>query len=159
MAHVKNILAALDLGESSKQALGEARDLAGRFGATLHLLCVVQDPASLPWAPAASDTVLSTLLAQMQNDARAHLDRLVRSGEREPLRAELVVRVGTRPSAEILDYATAKSIDLIVVGKGDHGGPEAAEEPGSVAEAVVRGATCAVLVVPARAAVARAQVP
>ena len=152
MENVKTILVAVDLGESSKQAFAEARELAGRFDATLHLLCVVQDPSSLPWAPGASDNVLSTLVAQMQSDARAHLDRLVRSLERERLHAELVIRVGTRPSAEILDYATVKHADLIVVGKGDHGSPEAAEEPGSVAEAVVRGAACPVLVVPAHAA-------
>jgi nucleotide-binding universal stress UspA family protein len=93
MENVKTVLVAIDLGESSKQAFAEARDLAGRLGAAIHLLCVVQDPSSLPWAPAASDGVISALVAQMQNDARAHLDRLVRSLEPERLHAELVIRV------------------------------------------------------------------
>jgi nucleotide-binding universal stress UspA family protein len=51
MENVKNILVAIDLGESSAQALVEARALAGRFGSALHVLCVVQDPAALSWAP------------------------------------------------------------------------------------------------------------
>ncbi|MGE5833277.1 MAG: universal stress protein [Acidobacteriota bacterium] len=149
MQNVRNILVAVDLGESSKDALVEARALADRFGATLHLLCVVQDPFSLPWAPTAPDQVLSTLVAQMQRDAKTYLDRLVPAGPQQQVKADLAVRVGTRPSSEILAYAKAMHIDMIVVGKGDRGSPEAAAEAGSVAEAVVRGATCPVLVVPA----------
>ncbi len=156
MADVRNILVAIDLGESSQQALAEARELAGRTGAAIHLLCVVQDPSALAWAPAAQADVLASLSGQMQRDANTYLDQLQRALERERLQADVVVRVGTRPSAGILAYAAAKNIDLIVMGKGDHGSPEAAAEP-AVAEAVVRGATCPVLVVPARTAAGQAQ--
>jgi nucleotide-binding universal stress UspA family protein len=156
MQHLRNILVAIDLGDSSKQALAEARELAGGSGATIHLFCVVQDPAALPWAPTAQAGTLAALGAQMRQDAAAHLDRLQRGLERERVRAEAVVRVGMRPSAEILSYAAAANIDLIVLGRGNHGSPEAAAEPGSVAEAVVHGATCAVLMVPARPAVGHA---
>jgi nucleotide-binding universal stress UspA family protein len=154
MDNVKNILVAVDLGESSTPAFAEARELATRFGAALHLLCVVQDPFSLPWAPTADQTVLATLLAQLQQDAKAYLERLLSGPEHERLRAEIVVRVGRRPSTEILAYAAAKKIDLLVVGKNDHGSPEAAAEASSVAVAVVHGAGCPVLVVPAHATTA-----
>ena len=156
MAHVKHVLVAIDLGESSKQALAEAREVAGRTGAAIHLLCVVQDPSALAWAPAAGADMIATLSGQMQRDAKTYLDQLQRALERERFHAEVVVRVGTRPSAEIVAYAAAKNIDLIVMGKGDHGSPEAAAEP-AVAEAVVRGATCPVLVVPAGTAAGHAQ--
>jgi len=76
MENVRNILVAIDLGESSAQALVEARALAGRFGSALHLLCVVQDPAALSWAPDAETGMLSTLVSQMQQDARAPLEAL-----------------------------------------------------------------------------------
>jgi nucleotide-binding universal stress UspA family protein len=152
MDNVSNILVGIDLGESSRQAFAAARDLAGRLGAKLHLLCVVQDPGSLPWAPAAPHDVLSTLVAQMQRDARVYLEELVPAADRDRLRADLVVRVGKQPSSELLAYASSRDIDLVVVGKGDPGSPEAAAEAGSVAEAVVRGATCPVLVIPARPA-------
>jgi nucleotide-binding universal stress UspA family protein len=149
MENVRSILVGIDLGESSKDAFVEARALAGQCGASLHLLCVVQDPFTLPWAPTAPDQVLSTLVAQMQRDAQAHLDRLLPAGARQQAKAELAVRVGARPSSEILAYAREKEISVIVVGKGDRGSPEAAAEAGSVAEAVVRGSRCPVLVVPA----------
>jgi nucleotide-binding universal stress UspA family protein len=149
MHKVHDILAAIDLGESSKHALSEAKELAARYGARLHLLCVVQDPSALPWAPDASTEMLMTLAAGMQRDARAHLDRVMPPHDRERLQAEVIVRVGRRPSTEILAYAADKHVDVIVIGKGDRGSSETAVETGSVAEAVVRGATCPVLVVPA----------
>jgi nucleotide-binding universal stress UspA family protein len=157
MDNVRNILVAIDLGESSKRAFVEAKELAGRLGARLHLLCVVQDPSAFPWAPAASDDTLMTLVAQMQRDAKTHLDDLISPEDRARLHPEQVVRVGRRPSREILTYATDRDIDIIVVGRGEHGGIEAAAETGSVAEAVVRGATCPVLVVPARSASQRSE--
>ena len=150
MDNVRNILVAIDLGDSSTRAFVEAKELAGRLGARLHLLCVVQDPAALPWAPEASTDLLMTLVAQMRRDAQAHLDQLMPPADRERFNAELVVRVGRRPSSEILAHAADKDIGVIVVGKGDRGSPEAAAETGSVAEAVVRGTTCPVLVVPAQ---------
>jgi nucleotide-binding universal stress UspA family protein len=67
--------------------------------------------------------------------------------DRERLQAEVVVRVGRRPSTEILTYAAEQNIDLIVLGK--NGSPEGSAEAGSVVEAVVRGSRCPVLVVPA----------
>jgi nucleotide-binding universal stress UspA family protein len=157
MDNVRDILVGINLGESSKRAFAEAKELADRLGARLHLLCVAQDPSALPWAPSASDDTLLRLLEQMQRDAKAHLVQLVSPKDRERLRAELVVRVGRRPSSEILAYAADKHVDVIVVGKGDNGSPEAAAETGSAAEAVVRGATCPVLVVPARSTTHRSE--
>jgi nucleotide-binding universal stress UspA family protein len=157
MEDLRNILVAVDLGESSQQAFAEARDLAKRFGATLHLLCVVQDPSALAWAPAAPADTLAALGKQMRADAAAHLDRLQRALEREQVQAQTLVRLGWRPSTDILTYAAANRIDLIVVGRGNHGSPEAAAEPDSVSEALVRGAPCAVLMVPAHTPVGHAR--
>jgi nucleotide-binding universal stress UspA family protein len=150
MRGVQRILAAVDLGPSSQRAFGEAHELATLTGGALHLLCVVPDPFALAWAPTAPDQVLTALLDQMQQDATAYLDGLLSAADRERLHARLTVRVG-KPSREILTYAGDNAIDLIVMGKGNRGGPEAVAEAGSVTEAVVRAAPCAVLVVPALA--------
>lgn len=149
MADMKNVLVAVDLGEGSRRALEQARTLAAHFGASLHLLCVVQDPFSLPWAPEAATETLSTLLARMQAEARAHLETLIPVEDRERFQARFVVRVG-KPSDEILAYAKENPIGLIVMGRGGHGSLAAGSAMGSVAEAVVRGATCPTLVVPMR---------
>jgi nucleotide-binding universal stress UspA family protein len=148
MAGVKHILVAIDLGEASKQALDYARTLAASFGASLHLLCVVQDPFSLPWAPEASRDALSTLLAQMQRDAQAHLETVIAPADRQRLSTRLVTRVG-KPADQILTYARENTIDLIVLGRGGPSGLFAASAIGSVTEAVMRHASCPTLVVPA----------
>jgi nucleotide-binding universal stress UspA family protein len=148
MENVKNILVAIDLGESSRQALIKARELWDQFGATLHLVCVVQDPFALPWASAADESVVAALAAQMQRDAKAYLTGLLPPSDCERYHAKFVVCPGTRPSDELLAYAAANGVDLIVMGKGDHQNPEAATEVGSVTEAIMRRATCPVLVVP-----------
>lgn len=148
MAGVRHILVALDLGEASKQALEHARTLAASFGASLHLLCVVQDPFSLPWAPEAPGEALSTLLAHMQHDAQAHLEAVMPARDRQRFHARLVTRVG-KPAEQILTYARENAIDLIVMGRGGQSGLFAAASIGSVAEAVVRHAACPVLVAPA----------
>jgi len=148
METVQNLLIAMDLGESSKAAFAKARELWDRYGCRLHVLCVVQNPFSLPWAPAAEPHVLETLVTQMQHDAKRSLVALLPAHERERYQVEFAVRTGTRPSDEILAYAAAHGIDLIVMGKGNHGNPEVATEVGSVTEAVMRRAACPVRVVP-----------
>jgi len=146
---MKNILVAIDLGEASKRALDQARVLATCFEGSLHLLCVVQNPFSLPWAPAAPHEELTLLLGQMQHDASAHLEQLLTSDEQRRFCAKLITRVG-KPVNEILAYAKDNAITLIVMGRDGHGSPTAAAAAiGSVAYAIAREAPCPVLLVPA----------
>jgi nucleotide-binding universal stress UspA family protein len=145
---MKNILVALDLGEASRRALEQARTLATCFNGSLHLLCVVQSPFALPWAPAAPHEELMVLLEQMERDASTYLESLLTPDERQTYRATLATRVG-KPAAEILEYAKAHAITLIVMGRDGHGSPTAARSIGSVAQAVAREAPCPVLLVPA----------
>jgi nucleotide-binding universal stress UspA family protein len=58
MGNVRHLLVAVDRGDSSTPALSEAKEIAARLGARLHLLSVVQDPSALPWAPDASTEML-----------------------------------------------------------------------------------------------------
>ena len=145
---MKNILVGIDFGEASKRALDHARTLAGHFEGALHLLCIVQDPFSLPWAPAAPHEALASLVGGMKKDAAAHLEQLMTQEDRRRFRATLVTRVG-KPADEILAYAREHAISLIVMGKDGHGSPIAAATIGSVAQAVARDAPCPILIVPA----------
>ena len=43
MITINNVLVATDFGEASDSALRYGRELAGRFGATLHVLHVVEN--------------------------------------------------------------------------------------------------------------------
>jgi nucleotide-binding universal stress UspA family protein len=140
---IKTILVPTDFSECSDRALAYGRGMAATFGATLHLLHVVQDPYTQPWAAEAFPAPLGDMLAQWQEQARARLEGLVPDNERASV--TVAVQVGG-PFQEIVAYAEAQHIDLIVIGT--HGrGPLGHMLLGSVAEKVVRRAPCPVLTV------------
>jgi nucleotide-binding universal stress UspA family protein len=143
MLTIKRILVPTDFSECSDGAVKYGQGLAETFGAALHLLHVVQDPYTQPWAAEAFPAPLGDLLAQWQEQARVRLSELLPEGQRDHVM--VAVEVGS-PFQEILRYATEQSIDLIVIGT--HGrGPIGHMLLGSVAEKVVRRAPCPVLTV------------
>ena len=123
----REILIATDFSDEAEGALRVAIDQARRFGARLHVLHVL----------AGSDVEVIRLLANAT--ALAGPDVAVR-----------VASTPGDPAREILRYARDHAIDLIVVGTHGRGGWSRVLL-GSVADRVLRGATCPVLAVPARA--------
>jgi nucleotide-binding universal stress UspA family protein len=90
-------------------------------------------------------TALPGLLEDVERDAIERLSGLFTAPEREALQAVVSVVVGS-PFVEIIRYARAQQVDLIVMGT--HGrGPVEHMLLGSVAEKVVRKASCPVLTV------------
>jgi nucleotide-binding universal stress UspA family protein len=143
MITLKKILVPTDFSECSEAAVRYGRALAAAFGASLHLLHVVQDPYTQPWAAEAFPAPLGDLLEQWQTQARARLAELVPEPERAA--TMVAVQVGS-PFFEVVRYAEEQGIDLIVIGT--HGrGPLGHVLLGSVAERVVRKAPCPVLTV------------
>lgn len=144
MTTVKRILVPFDFGEPSVHALDLARTIAERFGATLDVLYVVPNPyvadtvgLSVPLPPDFFDNLVS--------DAEKGLATVMTEQDRERFRARLIVKVGDARS-EILEHARTEAADLIVMGT--HGrGAMAHLVLGSVAERVVRTASCPVLTV------------
>ncbi len=143
MIALKQILVPTDFSVCSDAAVKYARALAGAFDATLHLLHVVQDPYTQPWAAEAFPAPLGEMLEQWQEQARQRLATLVPDGEKG--RSRMATVVGS-PFYEIVRYAMEQQIDLIVIGT--HGrGPLGHMLLGSVAEKVVRKSPCPVLTV------------
>jgi nucleotide-binding universal stress UspA family protein len=143
MISLKQIVVPTDFSDCSDRALTYGRELAKAFGASLHLLHVVHDPYSQPWAAEAFPTPLGDLLEQWQGQARARLANLVPEPDRETTR--LAVVVGS-PFFEIVRYAKEQQIDLIVIGT--HGRTGLARVLlGSVAQRVIGTAPCPVLAV------------
>lgn len=139
----KKIFVATDFSDASKGAMRCARELAAQFGSTLHVMHVVTDPWSQPWAAEAFATPLGDLILQWQEKARR--DLLAELPVEASANAVIVTPVGS-PYAEIIRYATEQHVDLIVMGT--HGrGALGHLLLGSVAERVVRKAPCAVLTV------------
>jgi nucleotide-binding universal stress UspA family protein len=126
-------------------ALRYAKALAQSFGASLHVLHVVQEPFAQPWAVEAYGFSLATLQDEWVREAKTRIETTLTAEERASYRAKLATRLG-HPVVEILRYANEENVDLIVIGT--HGrGPLGHMVMGSVAERIVRKATCPVLTV------------
>ena len=143
MMTLKSVLVPTDFSECSEAALKYGRTLAASFGATLHLLHVVQDPYTQPWAAEAFPAPLGDLMEQWQAQARKRLTDWLPESERADVR--VTVLTGS-PFFEIVRYAKDQQIDLIVIGT--HGrGAIGHLLLGSVTERVVRKAPCPVLTI------------
>jgi nucleotide-binding universal stress UspA family protein len=145
MISLKNILVATDFSEPSEVAVRYGRALAEAFHATLHVLHVVPDSLSLPWATMADGLAMADVQRQWEREASERLQRMLPDSEREAVHAILVTRAGD-PVRQVTSYALETNADLVVLGT--HGrGPVAHMLMGSVAERVVRTAPCPVLTV------------
>jgi nucleotide-binding universal stress UspA family protein len=141
---IKNILVPVDFSPTSDAALAYARMVAETFQSTLHVLHVVPDPAGQPWAAEAFGVSGAAIREQWERDANTKLEALVPAAERAD-RVRLVIRAGVAVW-QILEYAKEANVDLIVIGT--HGrSPIAHALIGSVAERIVRKATCPVLTI------------
>lgn len=150
------ILVPTDFSAPSDAALEYARILAGRFGASLHLLHVVGD--QFLRQPFGAETYMPDTpgaLAGVINEAQEKLAHRITDADRARLRATTEVVVGNS-APMIVDYAADNGFDLIVMGT--HGRSGLAHLlMGSVAEKVVRAARCPVMTV--REAPAKAALP
>jgi nucleotide-binding universal stress UspA family protein len=143
MINLKTILVPSDFSECSDAAVRYGLELARKFGATLHLLHVVQDPATQPWAAEGFAVPLLEAVEQWQKDAKVRLEHSIPIEDRA---TAVVTSTIASPFPEILRYAAANDIDLIVMGTHGRGGVSHVLL-GSIAEKVVRRAPCPVLTV------------
>jgi nucleotide-binding universal stress UspA family protein len=146
MIAIKNILVATDFGEAADSALCYGRELAGRFGATLHVLNVVENFYATTFGAETYSAIVPEMQRELEHAARARLaETLIDSDGSGPQTRPAVMTSGS-PAYAIADYAREYSIDLIIMGT--HGrGALAHLMMGSVAERVVRIAPCPVLTV------------
>ena len=137
MILLKQILVATDFSDTSAAALDYGRALARTFGASLHLLHVMENPFLRPMAGdphAIQGATLRRVAGRLTDD------------DRYALHATAVLETSDNPADAIVQYARARGIDLIVMGT--HGRSAVAQIlVGSVAERVVRMAPCPVLTV------------
>jgi nucleotide-binding universal stress UspA family protein len=146
MIEIKNILAATDFSASSQIALTYARALARQFGATLHVLHVIERPLSDSTNAIGAVGLMGELQTALEAAERARLDDVITADDRRTLHATAVLRKLDTPAHAIVEYAQSEHIDLIVIGtRGRHG--LAHVVMGSVAERVVRTAPCPVLTI------------
>ncbi|MDH3404590.1 MAG: universal stress protein [Acidobacteriota bacterium] len=146
MPRFTKILLPTDFSECSDQALDYGALLAEQFDAELHLLHALilmhDDPAD-PERRFPEETALLDRLEQVTN---TQLGAIAGRENVAELRVREIRRRGFRASLVILDYAREAGADLIVMGTHGRRGPMR-WFLGSVAEEVLRHATCPVLAV------------
>ena len=141
----RHILLATDFSAHSRRAARRASEIAGRYGAKLSLLHVVEDLTLHDefYDPIVPDR--DRLLTQGMARARARLDALARDLETVGgVEVRCAILPGV-PKSTIPGYARKQGVDLVIVGSHGRGG--ARHLLGSVADAVSHGAGCDVLTI------------
>ena len=137
---VRKLLLATDLSEASTAATEEAFELAGRLGASLLVVSVI-DPGSLRLPGGRYHARMDQVRARREAMAQA----LVERGRDAGIAVSFLVWDGD-PGDMIVSAAEAEHADMVIVGS--HGrGAVGRLFIGSVSEHVVRHAPCPVLVV------------
>ena len=145
MLTLKTVLVPTDFSEASESALRYGKAMAEAFGASLHVVHVMEDLLAHAWAAEVYVSSMPQLRDEIEKESRQRLGALLTDHERKTLRAETALLAGN-PFLEIIRYAKTHGVDLIVMGT--HGrGPIAHMLLGSVAEKVVRKSPCPVLTV------------
>lgn len=145
MIEIRTILAPTDFSHHAASAVRYACGLAEKFGSTLHLLHVLSEAI-----PAGPDPMLTAVLPpdyyqQSEAAAREAIGQVLDPAWGRPAAVETAVRWGA-PVDSVIDYATLKQIDLIVIAT--HGRTGLSHVlMGSVAERIVREAPCPVLTI------------
>lgn len=143
MFHPKLILSPIDFSEHSQGALGDAAEIAKQFGSELLLVHAV--PA-IPRLTAASEIFHEAEFeTELHKDATERLQKLAQDLSRQGLRVRSEVGIANEAGMEILRIAEQNHADLIVIATHGMTGWHRMVF-GSVAEKVVRLATCPVLV-------------
>jgi nucleotide-binding universal stress UspA family protein len=141
----KRILVPTDFSDASHLALNYAIDLARRYDASIELLHVIDEPSYVTAYPDSYFAGLPDLLKQVQQDAERQLAETGQTCAAANVPFTTQVLAG-RAAATIVQHATDKDSDIIVMGTHGRGGIEHLFL-GSVAERVIRSASCPVLTV------------
>jgi len=142
MVSFKKILVPVDFGESSKQALEVAIDLAKQYGAELTLLHTWEIPV---YGYGAMEFSAMDMLTPIQEAATQQLDTLVAEVRKRLPEAKGLLARGV-PWREVLTIIEQNKPDLVVMGTHGRRGVGRAIL-GSVAEKIVRMSPAPVLTV------------
>lgn len=142
MIQINRILLPTDFSDTSRQATAYALELSRRLDAQLHLLHVVPSPVTAMPSPGAP--LPSSVSAEMYQTAETQLKAWMSDEDVEGSVSREVLQGA--PADEIVRYGQKENVDLIVLGTHGRSGLEHALI-GSVAEKVVRNASCPVLTV------------
>ena len=138
------ILLPTDGSDAVRPAVETALNLAETYGATLHVLFIVDQPVSVS-GTAEGFTGLDNLLDELEEEGHRATDSIAERANDSDIETVGAVRRGN-PRDDILTYAAEHDVDLIVMGTHGRTGIKRTLL-GSVTEAVVRHSEIPVLTV------------
>ncbi|MEW5746536.1 MAG: universal stress protein [Nitrospirota bacterium] len=141
MGELKSILLCTDGSDYSAGAIRAAINLARECG-TIKLTAL----RVLEFNPE-FETEGQKVVAQIESEARAHLDLIREAAAEENIECEAIVRRHDRPDRAIIEEAEKRRVDVIVMGRRGMTGLKKMLM-GSVTAKVIGYAPCKVLVVP-----------
>jgi nucleotide-binding universal stress UspA family protein len=146
MQPIKTILLPTDFSAPAERALAYARSLADAYGASLHLLHVIEDPFAGGVHMGLVSTLPEGYFEHLDQQSRARLGTLLTEDEQRKYSAVIATRMGYA-ATEILNYVRDHgAIDLIVIATAGRGAVSRLMM-GSVTDKIVRTAPCPVLTV------------
>jgi nucleotide-binding universal stress UspA family protein len=141
---IQNILVPIDFSIHSKNALRYAISMAEQYGATLHLIYVIE-PTIYPADLGFGQVVMPGMESELRVKSEEEMKMLIETEIGHKASADAVVRMG-KPHQEILQEAQERNIDLIILATHGHTGVEQMLF-GSTAMRVVRLAKCPVMTI------------
>ncbi len=144
MIKLKKVLVPTDFSDSARQALRYGMSFAKEYGAELVLLHVVEN-LTVGYASDLFPVPMAEVFQEISGYAKGELAKLGQEARERGLTVQEHVVQG-KPSAEIIRFASANAIDVIVLGTHGKGMLDQALF-GSTTERVVRRAPCPVLTV------------
>jgi nucleotide-binding universal stress UspA family protein len=107
----ETILVPTDGSEQASKAVPHALDLAEKYGATVHALCVVDRAATHQLGPTLAESTQESMRERAEEATRAIAERAEEAG------VECVPAVENgAPDDAILDYVDDHGVDLVVIG-------------------------------------------
>ena len=147
MVTYSQVLFCTDFSDNAKAALPFAIDISKKYGATLHMVHVYQEPGHMAEFEISSEIKMDWIrVAQSLGTAsETKLRELCNEVTREMKSCQFKMLRG-KPHSEIIRYARERTIDLIVMASHGLSGLEHVFF-GSTAERVLRESPCNVLVI------------
>jgi len=140
IAGFNNILLATDGSESAEAAIQEAINIAQGCAGKLYAVSVVEvNPEYEALAP--------QLVEKAENETREHLEAIKERASKAGVNCEIIAHQGEEPYQYIVEEASKKKADMIVMGSHGRTGLKRLMM-GSVTSRVIGHAPCKVLVVP-----------
>lgn len=146
---MKTIVAAVDFSDSTAGVISTASNLAKVFGASLHILHVIEpEPTYTAYGFTPDEfPAIQVFQEEVRKRANLRLGELLGTVSSDVPDATIHL-VDGNPLHGLLDYAKQVGADLIVVGAHSHNAVSSLLL-GSIAEALVRKAELPTLVIPA----------